>query len=142
MAGLVTQETNRSVQHFIDSLGSMSKKKDSLIIIDLMRKISGYEPKIWGNEKNPDFLIGFGKYSYSRKGSNQTYEWFNIGFAPRKSKLTIYLTYDVSKEEKLLKSLGKCTWGKGCLYIKQLADINLEILESLIEVGTRGKTND
>jgi hypothetical protein len=139
MAGLVTKETDRSVQDFILSIENKSKQADSLSIVKIMQEVTGKEPKIWGNEKVPDFLIGFGKYAYQRKGSKESFEWFNVGFAPRKTKLTIYLTFDISEEVGLLDKLGKCTWGKGCLYINKLADINLDILKQLIEKGKNAK---
>ena len=133
MAGLVTTETDRSVQDFIKSINNNSKEADSYAIVDLMKDITGYEPKVWVNEKAPDFLIGFGKYKYQRKGSKEEFEWFNVGFAPRKSKLTIYLTMNINEEKKLLDNLGKCKWGKGCLYINKLADVDLDVLRKLIE---------
>lgn len=133
MAGLVTKETNRSVQDFIASLESKTKQADSEKIIEIMEEVTGNEPKIWGNEKAPDFLIGFGKYKYQRKGSKEQFEWFNVGFAPRKAKLTVYLTLDINEEKELLDQLGKCKWGKGCLYLNKLEDINLNVLKQLIE---------
>jgi len=128
MAGLVTQETNKSVDAFIAGIDNANKRADAEILLSMMREITGHEPKVWGD----NFLIGFGKYSYQRKGGKETYEWFHVGFAPRKTKLTIYLTLDISKEEKLLSKLGKCKWGKGCLYINKLADVDLAILKQLI----------
>lgn len=133
MAGLVTQETNRSVKDFIEGIANASKRADSYVILALMEEIMGQAPKVWGNDKVPDFLIGFGKYTYQRKGKKETFEWFHLGFAPRKTKLTLYLNMDLDKEESLLQELGKCTWGRGCLYIKKLADINLEVLKKLIQ---------
>ena len=59
--------------------------------------------------------------------------------APRKSKLTIYLNFDINQEASLLNNLGKCKWGKGCLYINKLADINLEVLRQLIEKSKNAK---
>lgn len=132
MAGLATVETDRSVENFISNIGNESKEADSRVILKLMEEATGWKAKVWGNEKAPDFLIGFGKYSYQRKGSKEEFEWFRVGFAPRKSKLTIYLTLDVSQETELLKQLGKCTWGKGCLYLNNLKNINLEALKELI----------
>jgi hypothetical protein len=132
MAGLVTRETDRNVADFIDGIGNESKQADSWEVLNIMKDATGQQPKIWGNEKVPDFLIGFGKYKYRRKGSNEEFEWFNVGFAPRKSKLTIYLTFDISAEKDLLEKLGKCTWGKGCLYINKLADIDVNILKRLV----------
>ena len=133
MAGLATKETNRSIQNFIANIDSASKQEDSNTLVKLISKVTGQQPKVWGNEKAPDFLIGFGKYTYTRKGSTEEFEWFNVGFAPRKTKLTIYLTFDINAEHDLLEQLGKCKWGKGCLYINKLSDINIDILEKLIE---------
>lgn len=132
MAGLVTKETSRSVSNFINGIGNVSKEQDSKVLLKLIQDITGFEPKVWGNGKVKDFLIGYGKYKYTRKGSKQEFEWFNVGFGPRKSKLTIYLTFDISKEDELLNNLGKCKWGKGCLYINKLADVDLEILKQLV----------
>ncbi|MCT4562122.1 MAG: DUF1801 domain-containing protein [Crocinitomicaceae bacterium] len=136
---LVTKETTRSVQDFIARLGNASKEADSLELIRLIKEISGEEPKIWGNEKVPDFLIGFGKYTYQRKGSSEALEWFHLGFAPRKTKLTIYLSFDMTKETTLLEKLGKCKWGKGCLYINKLSDIDLEVLRELLELAKNAR---
>ncbi|HNQ12292.1 MAG TPA: DUF1801 domain-containing protein [Bacteroidia bacterium] len=108
-----------------------SKKEDCKVLIKLMKDTTGMEPKIWGD----NFIIGFGKYSYQRKGNKELFEWFNIGFAPRKNKITIYLTFDISKYESLTKKLGKCKWGKGCLYINKLDDVDLKVLKQLIEIG-------
>ncbi|WP_299547114.1 DUF1801 domain-containing protein [Seonamhaeicola sp.] len=129
MAGLVNKETNKSVTEYIDSIENASKKEDARTLLSIMQEITGNDPKIWGDH----FIIGFGKYEYKRKNGKETFEWFHVGFAPRKTKLTVYLTFDISQEEKLLKALGKCKWGKGCLYINKLADIDLEVLKKLIE---------
>ncbi len=139
MAGLVTKECNRNVQAFIEGIDSISKQEDSQVILALIEEVTGLEPKVWGNEKQPDFLIGFGKYIYQRKRSTQEFEWFNVGFAPRKSRLTIYLTFDINEEKELLNKLGKCKWGKGCLYINKLTDINLDVLRQLIEKSKNTK---
>ena len=131
----MTQETNKSIGAFINSIDNKAKQEDSKILINIMQTITGYEPKIWGN----NFIIGFGKYSYKRKRGKETFEWFNVGFAPRKTKFTIYLTYDISQETENLKKLGKCKFGKGCLYINKLADIDLEVLKKLIEKSKNAK---
>lgn len=129
MAGLATQETSKSVPDFIDSIENASKREDSKTLIKMMQEITGYEPKIWGDH----FIIGFGKYTYTRKGGKEEFEWFNVGFAPRKTKMTVYLTFDINQQEELTSKLGKCKWGKGCLYINKLADVDLDVLAQLIE---------
>jgi hypothetical protein len=100
-----------------------------------MQEITGSEPKIWGDYN----IIGFGKYSYKRKGGKEEFEWFHTGFAARKAKITLYLTMDISQEKELLDQLGKCKWGKGCLYINKLADIDVDILKKLIQKSAKAK---
>ena len=129
MKTLVNVETNKSVKDFINSIKDESKREDSKKLVKIIQIISGKKPKIWGD----NFIIGFGKYKYTRKGSKDEFEWFNLGFAPRKTNITIYVSYDISQEKSLLKKLGKCKWGKGCLYINSLEDIDLEVLKKIIK---------
>jgi hypothetical protein len=102
-------------------------KNDSKKLIKIIQKITNEKPKIWGNNN----FIGFGNYKYSRKGSKEELEWFKVGLAPRKDKISLYVTCYLNKEP-LVEKLGKCKWGKGCIYIKKLDDINLDVLEKLI----------
>ena len=103
-------------------------KKDSIVILDLLRKLTKKQPKVWGD----NFIIGFGNYSYFRKNNKTEFKWFNIGFAPRKNKITLYLTCDLTKKKEFLKKMGKCKWGKGCLHISKLDDIDLKMLKELV----------
>lgn len=128
MSGLATKETDKNVIDYINSIANESKKEDAKTLLAIMEEMTGHQPKIWGAQN----IIGFGKYAYKRKNGKEEFEWFNVGFAPRTSKLTIYLTFDVSKQEDLLSKLGKCKWGKGCLYINKLKDVDLAILKQLI----------
>ena len=126
---LATQETNKDAWAYINTIEPKSKQEDAQVIAGLMQDITGCEPKIWGDYN----IIGFGKYTYKRKGGKEKFEWFHTGFATRKAKITLYLTMDVTQEQELLDQLGKCKWGKGCLYINKLADIDLDILKELIQ---------
>ena len=67
------------------------------------------------------------KYASGHEG-----DCFVAGFAPRKTALTLYITAGVERFPKLLANLGKHKAGKGCLYIKKLDDVNLEVLEALL----------
>lgn len=127
MCALKTTVTNKSVDAFIKSIKDESKRRDSEMLVKIFEEITGYPPKIWGD----NFIIGFGSYKYKRKGGKEEYEWFNAGFAPRKNNITIYLTCYLEKEP-LVKKLGKIKHGKGCLYIKKLEDIDLDVLKKMI----------
>ena len=104
------------------------KREDSRELLDMMEEITGKKPKVWGD----NYTIGFGKYKYRRKSGKEEFEWFNVGFAPRKANLTIYVTYDVSTEQELLNKLGKHRVGKGCLYINRLEDVDVGVLREVI----------
>ena len=135
MARLATQETNLSVSAFLDEIRNDDKRNDAKAIVELMHDVTGDEPKVWGN----NFIIGFGKYTYTRKGSKEELEWFKVGFAPRKDKLTLYLTCDIAQYQHLLDKLGKHKHGKGCLYIKKLADVDVKVLKELIEANKEAR---
>ena len=96
-----------------------------------LHEITGKEPKIRGTS-----IIGYGKYSYQRKNGDE-FEWFNTGFSPAKAHLSLYMMYDVNTEETLLSKLGKYKTGKGCLYIKSLADVDMDVLKQLIQKSDR-----
>jgi hypothetical protein len=132
---LATTQTEKSVSKFINSLKDETKKEDSKKLLKIIKKITNKKPKIWGDNS----IIGFGKYKYKRKGSKEEFEWFNVGFAPRKSNITIYLTCYLEKGKTLLKKLGKYKCGKGCLHIKRLDDIDLSVLEKLINKNKNNK---
>ena len=133
MKKLVNTETNKSVSEFIEAIPNKKRKADSKILLDIIQSITGKPPKIWGVS-----IVGFGKYKYKRKNGNE-FEWFNVGFSPARAHLTLYVMYDIHEEQKLLNQLGSYRAGKGCLYIKSLADIDLEILKKLIAKSDRWK---
>ena len=129
MSPLATVETDKSVEEFINSIENKSKREDARILVDLCNEVTRVEPKIWGD----NYIIGYGKYSYRRKGGKEDLEWFNVGFAPRKRNLTVYVTFDLSQNQDLLNRLGKHKIGKGCLYINKLADVDLEVLREIVQ---------
>ena len=55
MAENKTKPTSESVENFINSVQDEQKRKDSFVILEMMKKATGEEPKMWGSS-----LIGFG----------------------------------------------------------------------------------
>ncbi len=119
-----TVATSDSVIDYLATLDK-SQQRDSQILIDMMQKASGEPPVLWGK------IIGFGKYHYKSKSGIEA-DWPLIGFAPRKGKLSLYLTYEAEKFTDDLEKVGKHEIGKGCIYFKNLDDLNLDELEKLI----------
>jgi hypothetical protein len=131
MAELKTKLNDASVEAFINSVEDGSKRRDSFALIELMQKVTGEEPKMWGNS-----IVGFGKYHYKSK-SGQEGDWFTTGFSPRKQNISIYLMCGFEAFGDKMDKLGKYKTGKGCLYINKLADINLNILEEMVRQASQ-----
>ena len=77
-------------------------------------------------------IVGFGDYHY-KYASGREGDWFPVGFSPRKQALTLYLMGGFGQSPDLMKKLGKYKMGKGCLYVKRLADIDQEVLAKLLK---------
>jgi uncharacterized protein DUF1801 len=121
-----TKENDASVKDFINQIENPVKRKDCFEILDLMKSITGEEPKMWGTS-----IIGFGNYHY-KYASGREGDFMTVGFSPRKQNITIYIIAGFKKFEELMSKLGKYKTGKSCLHIKKLEDINLDILTTLI----------
>ena len=128
---LANVETDKSVPDFITAITNKKRQADSQVLLETIQEITGKEPKIWGVS-----IVGFGKYTYQRKNGDEL-EWFNVGFSPAKAHLTLYVMYDINEEGELLNQLGNYRTGKGCLYIKSLADIDMDVLKKLIAKSDR-----
>ena len=133
LAKVKTTETSSSVEGFINKVKEEQKRKDSFLLLKLMKKISKHEPKMWGSS-----IIGFGKLIYKSPTSGREVEFFKIGFSPRKANLTIYLI-NLQVHAASLKKLGKHKPGGGCLYINKLDDVDLKVLEEMFVATVKGK---
>jgi hypothetical protein len=122
-----TKPTQLSVTGFIDGLTDRARQADAKTLVKLMQGVTGEKPKMWGPS-----IIGFGichyKYDSGREGDMPL-----VGFSPRKAASVLYNVTAFSDSEALLARLGKHTTGKGCLYIKKLADIDQQVLKTMIQ---------
>ena len=126
MAELKTKQTAMSVENYINAITDIQRQSDCRIIIELMKKVTGDEPKMWGES-----IIGFGN-THLKYESGREVDWFKTGFSNRKDSITLYSMYGFITQPELMKKLGKVKTGKGCLYIKKVSDINLNILEQML----------
>jgi hypothetical protein len=134
LAEIKTKETSSSVEVFINSLNDEQKRKDSFLLLRLMKKVSKEKPRMWGTS-----IIGFGKVRYKSPTSGRQVEWFKIGFSPRKANLSLHLVLNLQTQAASLKKLGKHKTGLGCLYVNKLDDIDLKVLEEMIHAALKGK---
>jgi len=125
MATNKTTPNAQSVDQFLSLIDDEQKRTDSFTLLELMKEVTGMEPKMWGSS-----IIGFGSYHYTYESGREG-DMMITGFSPRKQNLTIYRMGGV-EEQDIIKELGKYTTAKGCLYIKRLTDVNLPTLKKLI----------
>jgi hypothetical protein len=123
MAENKTKPNKLSVTAFMSAITDPSRRADAKALVKLLQNATGEKPKMWGPS-----IIGFGschyKYESGREGDMPI-----IGFSPRKAATVLY---GVAGSRELLPKLGKHTTGKGCLYIKKLADVDQQVLETMV----------
>lgn len=134
LAVIKTKPTEASVQDFINGIKDEQKRKDSFVILEMMRKATGEEPVLWSSS-----VIGFGNKRYKSPATGREVDWLKIGFSPRKANLSLYISVGIKEHEAALKKLGKHKTGVGCLYINKLEDIDLKVLKGMIEASLKQK---
>lgn len=122
-----TQATTASVDDYIAAIADELKRKDTQTLLDLLKKITGDTPVLWG-----DGIIGFGSYHYQYESGREG-DMPLIGFSPRKREFAIYIMSGFEQLKAHLNKLGKHKAGKSCLYIKRLSDININTLSELMK---------
>jgi Domain of unknown function (DU1801) len=129
MADNKTKQTNSSVAAFIDAITDEGRRADAKALVKLMQKAAGEKPKMWGPS-----IIGFGSHHYvydsGREGDMPL-----IAFSPRNAATVLY---GLGDSEALLPKLGKHTRGKGCVYIKKLADVTKKYWRRWPQKRSRG----
>ncbi len=120
-----TVETELSVAGFVKKVDDAQRQADCNQLIEIMKKQTGFEPKMWGPS-----IIGFGSYHYKYESGHEG-DAPMVGFSPRKSEFSLYIP-NFEGKEKLLEKFGKHKTAKACVYIKKLADVDVKVLEKLV----------
>ena len=123
MAENKTKPTKLNVAAFIGGITDQTRRADAKALVKLMHSATGEKPQMWGPS-----IIGFGSYHY-RYESGREGDMPLVGFSPRKAATVLY---GMGEGKALLAKLGKHTMGKGCVYIKNLADVDQAVLEAMV----------
>jgi hypothetical protein len=126
MAPSKKKHLDPGIDAFLAGVADQSRKQDCLALIEIMKKATNSEPRMWGAT-----IVGFGELHY-RHESGREGDTFLLGFASRKADLTLYLGPALAAQEGSLKRLGKCKAGKGCLHVSRPEDIDLAALRGLL----------
>lgn len=121
-----TQVTEVSVADFIARIELPPRQNEATTLVALMTDITGAAPQMWGPS-----IIGFGSYNYKYESGREGVAPI-VAFSPRKAQLVFYGLGISTLSQESLAQLGKHSSGKGCLYIKRLADVDQGVLHNLI----------
>jgi Domain of unknown function (DU1801) len=124
--------TGESPERFIAAIPNDARRADAQKLSGLLTEWTREPAVMWGAS-----IVGFGTYRY-RYDSGHEGTAPLVGFSPRKANLVVYLVggYE-DRYGKLLERLGPHTSGKGCLYLKRLDDVDLDVLSELIDRTVR-----
>jgi hypothetical protein len=116
---------NSEVRAYLERVASPKRRRDAETLVSLTRRVTGEEPRMWGT------VVGFGQYHY-RYPSGREGDAPAAGFAARKAATSVYVSDGVGAHADLLKELGPHTTGVGCIYLKDLNHVDLDVLEAII----------
>jgi hypothetical protein len=131
--GMKTVPTDASVDAFLSAVPDATRRADCFALVELMRQLTGCEPKLWGPS-----IVGFGEYHY-KYASGREGDWFVTGFSPRKGDLTLYIPGGFERHPELMAKLGKFKTGKACLYVKKLSDVDRKVLTRLLRTSLEAR---
>jgi hypothetical protein len=123
---LKTRPTGASVENYLASRANERQRADCQKLMALLKKITRKRPHMWGQS-----IVGFGSFRYTY-ASGHSGQAPLAGFAIRGRDLVVYLAPAFDARKALLARLGKHTMGVSCLYFRQLADIDVSVLEQLV----------
>ena len=126
MAEAKTRPTKASVTAFLAALPDERRRQEGQAVAKLLREVTGEKPVLWGPN-----IVGFGTYAY-RYADGREGEWPIVGFSPRKSELVVYIMPGFERYADLLARLGRHRTGKSCLYLRNLAEVDLAVLREIV----------
>jgi hypothetical protein len=126
MAEPKTIRTDGDVQAFLRAVPDPRRRGDALAVCELITRATGEQPALWGPS-----IVGFG-HRVLRYDNGREQDWMVVGFSPRKQATTLYFAGGLEEYADLLGRLGRHSTGKGCLYLKRLADVDLDVLTELV----------
>lgn len=121
-----TLANDADVDAFVTGVEDDQRREDLRAVLRLMHGVTGEQPTMWGGS-----IVGFGSRHY-RYDSGREGDMPVLAAAARKASLTVYLWNGVDAYTELLDRLGPHTTGKGCLYLKRVADVDEEVLTVLL----------
>jgi hypothetical protein len=126
-----TTKNTASVSDHLNSIEPDGARRNAKILAKLFKQTTGAKPKMWGGS-----IIGYGEYTYYRANGDEGV-MCATGFAARKSGPVLYILPGYEQYQAILTRLGPHKIGKSCLYLKNLDNIDIDVLGELIMLGIK-----
>ncbi|MFI2365044.1 DUF1801 domain-containing protein [Promicromonospora sp. NPDC019610] len=123
---MTTTWTDGDPAAYLDAVTPAVRRRDAHTLRDLMERVTGQTPRMFGTS-----IVGFGEYHYEYP-TGHSGDAPAASFAPRRAASTIYLPDGVGAHADRLARLGPHTTGVGCLYLKDLEQVDLAVLEDIL----------
>lgn len=131
MSSQKTVPTDADVHEFLEAATPARRREDGLQLAEILREVTGTDPVMWGPS-----MVGYGSFRYISPSNPRTRgDWPKVGFSPRKTQLVLYGLKDLPEGAALMPKLGTYTEGVGCVYVKKLDDVDLDVLRRLIAIA-------
>jgi Domain of unknown function (DU1801) len=126
------EPTDADVDAYLDALADERRRAEARTLAGLMADVTGERPVMWGPS-----IVGFGTYHY-RYASGREGDSPVAAFAPRAREHVVYLVSGFQdRYAKDVAALGPHRTGKGCLYLKSLDGVDLDVLRRLVDRSMR-----
>jgi hypothetical protein len=126
------EPTDADVDAYLDALPDQRRRAEARTLAGLMADVTGERPVMWGPT-----IVGFGTYHY-RYASGREGDSPVAAFAPRAREHVVYLVSGFEdRYAKDVAALGPHRTGKGCLYLKSLDGVDLDVLRRLVDRSMR-----
>ncbi len=124
-----------TAKKIVAGITNAQRRADSVKLLELMGSTTGTEPAVWGSS-----IIGFGTHHYKYENGREG-DTVAVGFAPRSDALALYGLGQDGLNAELAPALGTHTEGKGCLYVKRLDDVDLDVLKKMVKKSFAARHN-
>jgi len=122
-----TVPTDADVEAFVAAVEHPIRRRDAERLLALFEEVTGQRPVMWGPS-----IVGFGSYHY-RYASGREGDMAAAGFSPRKAATVLYVTDGAESYPELFERLGPHRRTVACVYVKNLDELDLDVLREIIK---------
>jgi hypothetical protein len=115
----------QDVRDLIVKVRPAGRRRDAETLLEMFARVTGETPRLWSN------IVSFGSYHY-RYASGREGDAPAASFAPRRAATVVYLPDGNEAYAEELAGIGPHETGRSCLYLKDLEQNDLAVLEDIV----------